>query len=362
MIRVVEAAYASAFVPGQLPRVLALVDSYLGVTGSYLLAVGERGAEVRAAGPGAASLAAQHARLSGVLFVPAEQVAALPPGELLAMRGAPGFFEAMQPSDHAADWGQGLAAVLSVGRDAHTLLVVPRPFQETRSLECIMQALQALLPYLHRAFLLTEGVEGSLLPLSGVGQLLRSFPMPCVVTDSAGRCLEANESFQRALPVLSMQLASGRVRFDDPYLHTSWQSALFETSETAVRRTIVAGVARGRQWRVHLLPIRCLALEQALAARALILSLFEEQVPQQKPLAESFSSVSKLTPAEIDVLSGLLQGYTAKVIARSRGASVNTVRSQIMAILGKTGHRSQKELIAAFGASSFDTSSFESQP
>ena len=67
-------------------------------------------------------------------------------------------------------------------------------------------------------------------------------------------------------------------------------------------------------------------------------------------------------PAEVDVLSGLLQGYTAKVIAKSRGASVNTVRSQIMAILGKTGHRSQKELIAAFGASSFDPSAFDTLP
>ena len=60
------------------------------------------------------------------------------------------------------------------------------------------------------------------------------------------------------------------------------------------------------------------------------------------------------------MLSGPLQGYTGKVIAKSRGASVNTVRSQIMSILSKTGHRSQKELIAAFGASTFDPSTMES--
>ena len=361
MIQVVEAAYASAFVPGHLQRFLALLDGHLGVRGSYLLVVGARGGEVRAAGDGAASVAGQHARLSGALFAPAEHVSALPSGVLLAMRGSPVFFEPLLGGADGADWGQGLAAVLAAGAETTSVLVVPRPLEAGRNLEGIKACLQALLPYLHRAFVLTRGMDGSLLPLPAVGQLLKNFPMPCVVTDSVGRCLETNEGFQRVLPLLSMQLVSGRVRFEDEYLQTSWQSALFETWETAVRRTIVAGAARGRQWRVHLLPIRCLALEHGITARPLIVALFEEQAPQQKALSESFSSVNKLTPAEIDVLSGLLQGYTAKVIAKSRGASVNTVRSQIMAILGKTGHRSQKELIAAFGASSFDPSTFDSQ-
>jgi hypothetical protein len=35
---------------------------------------------------------------------------------------------------------------------------------------------------------------------------------------------------------------------------------------------------------------------------------------------------------------------------------VNTVRSQITSILGKTGHHTQKELIASFSASAFDAS------
>jgi hypothetical protein len=40
---------------------------------------------------------------------------------------------------------------------------------------------------------------------------------------------------------------------------------------------------------------------------------------------------------------------------------VNTVRSQIMSILTKTGHHSQKELIASFSASTFDPSSILQQ-
>jgi DNA-binding CsgD family transcriptional regulator len=77
-----------------------------------------------------------------------------------------------------------------------------------------------------------------------------------------------------------------------------------------------------------------------------------------QPKPESLPSRVRLTPAELEVAAGLLQGLSAKAIAKQRGASVNTVRSQIVAILDKTGHKSQRELIASFGASSFGGNSF----
>lgn len=57
-----------------------------------------------------------------------------------------------------------------------------------------------------------------------------------------------------------------------------------------------------------------------------------------------------LTKAEQEVLSMLLRGLSAKAIARARNASVNTVRTQITSILGKTGHHTQKQLIASFSS------------
>jgi DNA-binding NarL/FixJ family response regulator len=69
---------------------------------------------------------------------------------------------------------------------------------------------------------------------------------------------------------------------------------------------------------------------------------------------------ARLTRAEVEVLAGLLKGLPAKTIATRRSASVNTVRSQIVAILDKTGYNSQKELIASFGASALPDSAFAS--
>ena len=71
---------------------------------------------------------------------------------------------------------------------------------------------------------------------------------------------------------------------------------------------------------------------------------------------------ARLTPAEDEILSAMLQGLPAKAIAVRRGASFNTVRSQIVAILDKTGHHSQRELIASIKAVSASSPPAASAP
>jgi DNA-binding NarL/FixJ family response regulator len=57
--------------------------------------------------------------------------------------------------------------------------------------------------------------------------------------------------------------------------------------------------------------------------------------------------MTRLTEAEEAVKALVMQGLSAKDIARKRGSSFNTVRSQIQTVLEKSGKRSQRELIAA---------------
>jgi DNA-binding CsgD family transcriptional regulator len=84
----------------------------------------------------------------------------------------------------------------------------------------------------------------------------------------------------------------------------------------------------------------------------MILVVFDELPALQPPNARDVAGVAGLTRAEFEVMASLLQGLPAKAIAARRSAAVNTVRSQISTILQKTGHNSQKELIASFGNSS----------
>lgn len=192
--------------------------------------------------------------------------------------------------------------------------------------------------------------------------LIEMLPLPCVITDGAGRAVERNDTFGEFMDAAALRMVTGRLRFDDPYLQDSWQLALSEVEATAVRQTLLATAADGRQWQVHLVPLRFVIEVEQAAERQMILAVVERQAASVGvPLEQMIGDTARpLTPAEQEVLDSVLQGHSAKVIATARGASVNTVRSQITAILEKTGHHNQKSLMAAFAPSGFRSSSFAS--
>lgn len=202
------------------------------------------------------------------------------------------------------------------------------------------------------------GRDHQLLASTSAVEMLRALPIPCLFTDVAGRCIDRNQAFGRAVEQLSLRVVVGRVRFSDPHLQTTWETALSETHSTALGQIIIATAARGRQWLVHLIPLHSVVRDgDGAVEKKMIMAVFEEKAVEVQPAPQSLPSTARLTPAELEVLAALLQGLSAKAIASLRGASINTVRSQIMAILDKTGHNSQRELIASFGASSFGASS-----
>jgi DNA-binding CsgD family transcriptional regulator len=188
--------------------------------------------------------------------------------------------------------------------------------------------------------------------------LVDMLPMACVLTDPQGRSIDRNEAFVAFMSAAGMRISTGRLQFEDSYLQDSWHVALNEVHLTAVPQSLLVAGVEGDQWRVHLVPMRCALEAGDTTERALILVMVEHiavgaEIAMDRVLHEESRP---LTPAENEVLSALLQGHSAKVIANARGASVNTVRSQIMTILDKTGHHNQKSLIAAFAPSGFRTS------
>jgi len=188
--------------------------------------------------------------------------------------------------------------------------------------------------------------------------LLQALPFPCLLTDEAGRNLDCNAAFASLMAMLSIKTVTGRVRFEEPVLQMRWQAALAQVQETGpVKPPVLAASAGGRHWKFNLIALHTVLDTDVAAHSRQILVVCEEQAAAST--ADAVAKAGRLTKAEQGVLGGLLQGQTAKAIARERGASVNTVRSQITAILQKTGRNTQKELIASFGASSFGASSFD---
>ena len=235
-------------------------------------------------------------------------------------------------------------------------IVLVRPHDAVGSHDAILQYLAALTWHLKCADAANGKMRALSLRLSPL-DMLDMLPLPCMITDSAGRSLERNNAFNELMGPVALQVITGRLRFEDVYLQDSWQVALSEVDATAVPQSLLAAAQDGRHWRLHLTPLRCALDPEDVTGRQMILVIAE----QHTPAAETQQAASPqwdrpLTPAEGEVLGAMLQGHSAKVIANSRGASVNTVRSQIMSILEKTGFHNQKTLMASFSTSTFGDS------
>ncbi|MDB5897334.1 MAG: Bacterial regulatory protein luxR family [Ramlibacter sp.] len=245
---------------------------------------------------------------------------------------------------------QGLVGILRRSQDRSDALVIFRqglPFDQGD-----VSWLSLFLPCLRSAMKLAEAPALALPTLLSATHFASVLPTPCVLTDEAGRCVESSSSFQRVVEALGGVVRAGRLMFSDPLLQDAWRSALQDAHATAAAQFLLANAATGSPWKVHVVPFACVADARDPNAQRLMFAFFErysEGSIQKKVVPSS----QPLTKAELQVLASLLMGHTAKAIARSRGASVNTVRSQITAILGKTGHHTQKELIASFSTSTY---------
>lgn len=193
-------------------------------------------------------------------------------------------------------------------------------------------------------------------PDAAAFELLHAFPLPCVLADRVGRCIERNAAFDQVLATLPVRLMVGRIRFTSSDAHDKWLTCVADACDTAVPQSFQLEAAPPKPWRVHVSPLRSLTAIGA-GGEPTVLVVFDDRLPLPQGI-----STARLTRAEQEVLSSVLKGLPAKAIANLRGASVNTVRAQIMSILEKTGRSSQRELIASstFG-SRFESSLMDSK-
>ena len=261
---------------------------------------------------------------------------------------------------HGLRWS--LAAKFAGGPGVESVISVVRapglpPFEETA-----LTALLQLVTHFEQAAAINLKLERQSAAVHAATEMLRMLPTPCLFTDQAGRCLEGNEAFSRAMESMSLRLTTGRVRFAHSQLQARWESALFEAHTTAAASTMSFTDPAQKSWTAHFIPWLPLVRQADSFDKRMILVVFDEKVHDSRPQLQpgSMASTARLTRAEVEVLAGLLKGLPAKAIASRRSASVNTVRSQIVAILEKTGFKSQKELMASFSASVLPESAFSS--
>lgn len=204
---------------------------------------------------------------------------------------------------------------------------------------------QRLMPHLKSAAQLSARV-GELLEQTQT-RTLDALPDALALVGESGELIHANVAARALLKTSrSVQCGGGHLVFVEADLQAKMLSLLrgaagerpdgFSVSAEQGRLLLSVTPLRGCEHpfgpRVH--AIVSLRSAGATADHAVRLSTLRE-----------FARHHRLTPVEAEVLGHMLAGATVKEISRSRNCTVNTTRTHVSALLGKTGSRSQRELL-----------------
>ncbi len=208
--------------------------------------------------------------------------------------------------------------------------------------------LNRLRPHMGRAAVLASQV--GLERARGMVEALSTVGIPGAVLKAGGKLFLANARFEQLMPHVVVDRAERIGLIDGP------ADALL--SDALARLSTNAGKGQSRSIPVvpatlfpplifHVVPIRGAAGDIFSGGTALLMVTPVDRAAV--PTAEVLQGLFDLTPAEARVARGIAQAKTVETIALESGVSRETVRSQLAAVLAKTGMSRQAELVALLG-------------
>jgi DNA-binding CsgD family transcriptional regulator len=167
--------------------------------------------------------------------------------------------------------------------------------------------------------------------------LLDRCPLGMLLLSVLGEVVRANAVAWSAIAAGSDGLAldGGLVSPADPARAGAWRDALVRAAggaTTMVRPTVGPAVV--------------LSPWEADGGATLVLCTLPLHPSAAGPTLRAYGRLHRLTESELDVLARLAAGQAPKAIARRRGATEDTVRSQLKSVLAKTGRHGLRELVA----------------
>lgn len=207
----------------------------------------------------------------------------------------------------------------------------------------IVRQFDALRPHLARSALLSArlGLERA----RAMADTLQSLGLPGAVLRGSGKVFAANSLFESLMPSL-LQDRRERLRLTDTAADALLEVALAHrsivTGRVAVNSIPVAARENSPPMVLHLLPVCGTALDVFLQASSLLVVTPVDRAAV--PTAKVLQALFDLTPAEARVARGIGEAQSVKALALSGGVSLETVRTQLKAVLSKTGLSRQQEL------------------
>ena len=275
-------------------------------------------------------------------------------------------------SEFYVDFGQGLGlryvlgTVLPLGAAGIAPIGLHRPDGEKPFSEADAKLLECLLPHLRRALQLRHQLR-TLLPSASPGlAALDALSLGVLVVDADLQLLVANVAAETiASSGSGLRFMRGaRCAGSSPTVIRAFHHDDSKTLGSLVRATALGGSCGGAvrlrdaagttamAALVAPLPSRLSSssgkIGGRVAGQALIL-LRDLTVGPALPEVDSLRSLFGLTRTEAEVARALLGGTTKSAVAARRGLQVSTIRTQVRAILQKTGAANLRDLERLFG-------------
>lgn len=210
--------------------------------------------------------------------------------------------------------------------------------------------LVSLLPHLQNAFALRHKLQQATLRMVPGQDIGRDLAIATFLLDPGGRILDRNafaDTLVRGTPAVVQTLAE-RVRGIGVRCSPAFADALDlgKRSRRAVK--LLAQLADGSLARATLgwMPPDRPTYSGLFAAPAFLL-MVEMPPDGREEMVHRAAALFGFTPAERAIVAGLLDGKTVQDIAAERGIAMSTARTQLRAVLAKSGFARQIDLIRA---------------
>ncbi|TJZ64487.1 helix-turn-helix transcriptional regulator [Chitiniphilus eburneus] len=248
------------------------------------------------------------------------------------------------------------AATIQVEGDWHTQLFIQRRHDPGGFADAELAELDRLLPHLQRSVLIHQRLLESRFDALAVHSALDAFSTPVLMLNRLGKVMVANHAAQtvlaRGAPGISLDGANLLIDAADSERRLSTYLRLGDTAlpDNSGRRTL--RIPRGPNLPPLTLLVTTIHLAQqdGEGVEASLVFLFDPSL-RAAPDPAMLMLLFGLSEAEAALTAGLCRGESLETLAAARDVTLNTLRTQLKSVFGKTGTNRQAELVARVMAS-----------
>lgn len=236
--------------------------------------------------------------------------------------------------------GWGAATAISVPSGDMLIVDVERRFEAGPVEPETVQALDLLRPHLARAGLLSarlafERVRATALALDLIG-------LPAAVLSREQKIIAANPRLEALMPNVVLDRRQ-RVALANPQADALPADALARSARSwdagGIGSVPIPATEDRPAYIVHVVPIRRAGND--VFYNASVILVVTPVVPAEVPTADVLQGLFDLTPAEARIARSIAELHTIDTIAANLGVSRETIRTQLKAVLAKTGMNRQ---------------------